>query len=86
MPWHYGDLTCHGGKVFVAVNHGKFNQEAGAAKSWVYVHDAGTLALLEKHEVPEGVHGAGGIEWHNGRFCLVGGLPASHGPRRRGWC
>lgn len=77
-PWHYGDLTWHGGKVFVAVNHGKFNQEAGAAKSWVYVHDAGTLALLEKHQVPEAVHGAGGIEWHNGRFFIVGGLPASH--------
>lgn len=77
-PWHYGDLTWHGGKVFVAVNHGKFNQEPGAAKSWVYVHDAGTLALLERRELPEAVHGAGGIEWHGGRFYIVGGLPASH--------
>lgn len=77
-PWHYGDLTWHGGKVFVAVNHGKFNQEAGAAKSWVYVHDAASLALLEKHQVPEAVYGAGGIEWHNGRFYIVGGLPESH--------
>ena len=77
VPWHYGDLTWHGGRVFVAVNHGKFNQEPGAAKSWVYVHDAETLALLEKHQVPEAVHGAGGIEWYNGRFFIVGGLPAS---------
>lgn len=77
-PWHYGDLAWHGGKVFVAVNLGKFNQEAGAAKSWVYVHDAGSLALLAKHPVPEAVHGAGGIEWHNGRFYVVGGLPATH--------
>lgn len=77
-PWHYGDLTWRGGKVFIAVNHGKFNQEAGKAKSWVYVHDAESLALLEKHQVPEVVHGAGGIEWHNGRFFIVGGLPSSH--------
>ena len=78
VPSHYGDLTWHDGKVFVAVNLGKFNKETGAAKSWVYVHDAETLALLSKHAVPEVVHGAGGMEWYNGRFFVVGGLPPTH--------
>ena len=78
VPNHYGDLTFHNGKVYVAVNHGKFNQEPGAADSWVYVHDAATLALLGKHAVPEAVHGAGGMEWHAGKFYVVGGLPATH--------
>lgn len=78
VPRHYGDLTWHGGKVYVAVNLGKFNEEPGAARSWVYVHDAGSLALLERHAVPEVVHGAGGMEWHDGRFFVVGGLPPKH--------
>ena len=78
VPSHYGDLTWHAGKVYVAANFGKFNQEPGQARSWVCVHDAGTLALLSSNAVPEAVHGAGGMEWHNGRFFVVGGLPASH--------
>lgn len=78
VPSHYGDLTIHGGNVYVAVNHGKFNEEPGAAESWVYVHDAATLTLITRYAVPELVHGAGGIEWHAGRFFLVGGLPATH--------
>jgi hypothetical protein len=77
-PSHYGDLTWHSGKVYVAVNLGKFNQEPGKAQSWVYVHDGGNLALLSKHAVPEVVHGAGGMEWHNGHFFVVGGLPSTH--------
>ncbi len=78
VPTHYGDLTLHNGTVYVAVNHGKFNQEPGAADSWVYVHDAGTLALIGRHAVPELVHGAGGMEWHAEKFYIVGGLPATH--------
>ena len=78
VPKHYGDLTYHGGKVYVAVNLGKFNMEPGAAQSWVYVHDAESLALLAKHAVPEVVHGAGGIEWYDGRFFVVGGLPTTN--------
>ncbi len=78
VPNHYGDLTAHGGKVYVAVNFGKFNQEPGAADSWVYVHDAATLELLNKYAVPEVVHGAGGMEWHAGKFYVVGGLPSAH--------
>lgn len=72
---HHGDLCFHDGKVYVAVNLGKFNQPAGSADSWVYVYDAADLALLSKHETQEAVHGAGGIGFHNGQFFVVGGLP-----------
>lgn len=73
--WHHGDLCFHAGKVFVAVNLGKFNQPAGHADSWVYVYDADNLVELARHPVPEVVHGAGGIAHGEGRFAVVGGLP-----------
>jgi hypothetical protein len=72
---HHGDLCFHAGRVYVATNLGKFNQPAGAANSWVYVYDGDTLAELAKHPVPEAIHGAGGMAWHDGRFIIVGGLP-----------
>jgi hypothetical protein len=72
---HHGDLCYHDGRVYVAVNLGKFNQPAGKADSWVYVYDAETLTEVAKHPVPELVHGAGGMEFHEGRFFIVGGLP-----------
>jgi hypothetical protein len=72
---HHGDLCHHGGKVYVAVNFGQFNQPEGAADSWVYVYDAENLEELARHPVPEVVHGAGGIAHHDGRFLAVGGLP-----------
>ena len=62
----------------MAVNFGEFNKEAGRADSWVYVYDAGGLDLIEKHAVPEVVHGAGGIDCHDGTFYVVGGLPEGH--------
>ncbi len=72
---HHGDLCFHEGKLYVAVNLGKFNLPAGQADSWVYVYDADTLKELARHAVQEVVHGAGGIAWHDGRFLVVGGLP-----------
>lgn len=72
---HHGDLCYHDGKVYVAVNLGKFNQPAGAADSWVYVYDADTLDEVTRHETQEVVHGAGGIAYHDGKFIVVGGLP-----------
>ena len=74
---HYGDLTYHDGKIYVAVNFGAFNQESGA-DSWVYVYDANDLSLLSTHEVQELVHGAGGMAYHDGRFIIVGGLPGGY--------
>jgi hypothetical protein len=72
---HHGDLCFHAGKVFVAVNLGKFNDADGHADSWVYVYDAGDLTLLAKHPTPDVIFGAGGIAYHDGRFVVVGGLP-----------
>jgi hypothetical protein len=72
---HHGDLCYHDGRVYVATNLGKFNQPAGQADSWVYVYDGDTLAELAKHQVPELVHGAGGMAFHGGKFIIVGGLP-----------
>lgn len=78
VPSHHGDLTLHDGKVYCAVNLGKFNQEPGRADSWVYVFDANNLALIAKHPTPEVVHGAGGMEYHRGHFFVIGGLPVGH--------
>lgn len=72
---HHGDLCYHQGKVYVAVNLGKFNDPQGNADSWVYVYDAGDLSLDRKHKTPEVFHGAGGIAYHDGKFLVVGGLP-----------
>jgi hypothetical protein len=72
---HHGDLCFHRGKVYVAVNLGKFNDPKGNADSWVYVYDAGDLSRLATHRTPEVFHGAGGIAYHAGQFLVVGGLP-----------
>lgn len=72
---HHGDLCFHNGKLYVAVNLGKFNDPAGNADSWVYVYDAKTLKQLARYEVNEVFHGAGGIGFSDGRFFVVGGLP-----------
>ena len=76
---HHGDLCFVEGRLYVAVNLGKFNEPAGSADSWVYVYDAGTLTEIARHKVPELVHGAGGIAYHEGKFIVVGGLPQGAG-------
>lgn len=72
---HHGDLCYQDGKVYVAVNLGRFNHPQGNADSWVYVYNADDLSLTAKHKVPEVFHGAGGIEVRDGHFFVVGGLP-----------
>jgi hypothetical protein len=72
---HHGDLCFYNGRVFVAVNHGRFNDPEGHGDSWVYVYNAGTLDFVSKHPTPEVFHGAGGIGVRKGRFYVVGGLP-----------
>ena len=76
VPYHHGDLGYEDGRLYVAVNLGEFNEPAGQADSWVYVFDAESLELLDRHAVPEVVHGAGGMDYRDGRFYVVGGLPA----------
>lgn len=72
---HHGGLCFQDGKIFVAVNLGNFNQPAGKADSWVFVYQADDLSLVSTHRVPEVVHGAGGMAFHDGVFVVVGGLP-----------
>ena len=72
---HHGDLCHHEGKLYVAVNLGKFNDPQGNADSWVYVYNARNLALVSKHATQQVFHGAGGIGIRSGHFFVVGGLP-----------
>ena len=72
---HHGDLCFHGGKLYVAVNLGKFNDPKGNADSWVYVYDAESLKELARQKTQEVFHGAGGIGHRDGHFFVVGGLP-----------
>jgi hypothetical protein len=72
---HHGDLCYLQGKVYVAVNLGKFNQPPGQEDSWIFVYEAETLTEIARHPVPELVHGAGGIATDGKRFLVVGGLP-----------
>jgi sialidase-1 len=78
VPSHHGDLTCRVGKVYVAVNLGKFNEEPGQADSWVYVYNSEDLGFISKHEVREVVHGAGGMGCMDNRFFVIGGLPKGY--------
>ena len=73
---HHGDLCHHDGRLYVAVNLGKFNDPAGNADSWVYVYEAKSLQQIARHEVQQVFHGAGGIGYRDNRFTVVGGLPA----------
>lgn len=75
VPTHHGDLDYYEGKIYVAVNLEKFNEEAGQEDSWVYVYEPENLELLHKYPVPELVHGAGGIAIHKKQVMIVGGLP-----------
>ncbi len=72
---HHGDLCFHDGRIYVAVNFGRFNDPDGNADSWVYVYKASDLSLASKHEVQQVFHGAGGMGFRDGHFFVVGGLP-----------
>ncbi|MFV2068576.1 MAG: hypothetical protein ACC645_16520 [Pirellulales bacterium] len=73
---HHGDLVHHDGRVYVAVNFGRFNDSQGRADSWIYVYRADDLAFVSKHATPQVIYGAGGIATDGKRFLVVGGLPA----------
>lgn len=74
---HYGDLCVVDGTVYVSFNGGRFNAESGADSRIVSFH-ANDLKPTGEWKVPEVVHGAGGISFHDGLFYVVGGLPATH--------
>jgi len=75
IPYHHGDLCFANEKIYVAWSD-KFN-EAGA-NSKVYIYDANDLNLLDIKPVPEATFGAGGIEYYDGHFYVVGGLPINY--------
>lgn len=72
---HHGDLCFYKGRIYVAVNLGRFNDPNGNANSWVYVYDADSLDLISKHETQQVFHGAGGIGVMDDHLFVVGGLP-----------
>ena len=74
---HHGDLCIEDGKLYVAVNRGKFNDPQGNADSWIYIYDAASLTEIARHEIQQVFHGAGGIGIHDEQFFVVGGLPAT---------
>jgi len=72
---HHGDLCVHDGKVYVAVNLTAFNRPCPPGKNFVYEYQASDLAFVRRYPVDEMIYGAGGIEFANGSFYVVGGLP-----------
>ena len=77
QPSHQGDCCVVDGTLYVAVNLGRFNTETGGV-SWVWAYDTKDLSLKRKYPVPELVHGAGGMTFHDGKFYVIGGLPPTH--------
>jgi hypothetical protein len=72
---HHGDLCYVEGRVYVAVNLGKFNQPLGKADSWVYVYNPSDLQEVGRYRIPDVAYGAGAIGYRQGRFFVAGGLP-----------
>ncbi len=72
--YHHGDVCVANGKLYCAVNKGKFNQNPNAnlAKNFVYVYDLNLkcLSIIPINNMPEGL---GAITYHNGKFYLGGG-------------
>ena len=68
---HHGDICINGGKLYAAVNKGKFNRESGA-ENFVYVYDL-DLNLLEVVPIDFMPQGLGAIEFSDGSFYLGGG-------------
>ena len=76
VPYHHGDLCLKDGKIFVAVNFGKFNNPAGNARNFIYVYNASDLQKVAEYPVNEVMHGAGAITVAENGFMVAGGLPA----------
>ena len=74
VPSHHGDPCYKDGKLYVAVNLGKFNQDDKGVSS-VCAYDATTLAHVKTWPV-DMPHGAGGMTSRGDRFYVVGGLPS----------
>lgn len=75
VPSHHGDLCLVGERLYVAWSN-QFNRPG--ANSHVYIYDADDLTLLRTVAVPEVTFGAGGMDYHDGRFFIIGGLPEGY--------
>ncbi len=71
-PTHHGDLCYANGRIYVAWSN-QFNKPG--AQSKVYCYDADTLDLQRIVPVPEVTYGAGGMDYADGHFFIIGGLP-----------
>lgn len=75
VPTHHGDLCLLNDKLYVAWSN-RFN--APGADSQVYIYDANSLALLGTVPVPEVTFGSGGLDYREGHFYIIGGLPTGY--------
>jgi hypothetical protein len=75
VPTHHGDLCLAGDKLYVAWSN-KFNQPGADSK--VYIYDADDLSLLTIVPVPEVSFGSGGVDYRDGHFYIIGGLPKGY--------
>ncbi len=74
-PTHHGDCCWAEGKLHVAWSN-QFN--APGADSKVYIYDGETLALQRIVPVPEVTFGAGGMDYCDGHFFIISGLPKGY--------
>lgn len=75
VPTHHGDLCLAGDKLYVAWSN-KFNQPGADSK--VYIYKADDLSLLSIVPVPEVSFGSGGMDYCDGHFFIIGGLPEGY--------
>lgn len=75
VPYHHGDMCLKYGKIYAAVNFGRFNDPAGNAKNFIYVYNASDLKKIAEYPVPEVTFGAGAITSAPEGFAVTGGLP-----------
>lgn len=75
VPTHHGDLGLAGDRLYVAWSN-RFN--APGADSRIYVYHAADLSLEKVVMIPEVTFGAGGLDYHEGHFFVIGGLPEGY--------
>ena len=71
--FHMGDLCWHNGRIYVGVNR---TAERGARRGdevWVFEPDK--LERIKVHPTPQTIWCNNGIEWHGGRFWIIGNTP-----------
>ncbi len=74
MADHHGDLCFADGKIYVAVNLGKFNDPDGNAEKLDYRLRSQRSGRTSAVSCSGGHLWGCGIAYHNGKFIVVGGL------------